>query len=407
MRPLWLYFEISVVAFAACLVLISLSNGRVLRRLDRYRPAGRLPRVSVLVPARNEEANIGDCVRSLLAQDYPDFEVVVLNDGSTDRTGEILADFMAREGEGEILRRRSASLRMTEGGEKARLRVLEETALPEGWPGKHWACQQLADASDGELILFTDADTRHGPRSVRHGVAALEAEGADLLTAIPHEETGTWAERLAVPVVPWSILTFLPLALAYRLPHATLSAAIGQYMLFRRSAYTQIGGHAAVRGDPVDDMALGRRVKAQGFRWRLADATHDVRCRMYKNAGQVFEGFSKNLFAAFGNRLLPFIGVWAWLSIVTLLPVGLLLARLLGAPVPALDAGIALLGVALGLASWGLCHLRFGFPAYLIPLYPLTILLALFIAFRSIALVRRGRTTWKGRTLAQHRVRWW
>ncbi len=390
MRPLWLYFEISVVAFAACLVLISLSNWRVLRRLDRYRPAGRLPRVSVLVPARNEEANIGDCVRSLLAQDYPDFEVVVLNDGSTDRTGEILAACLAGWGAGP-----------------ARLRVLAGADLPEGWTGKHWACQQLAEASDGELILFTDADTRHGPRSLRHGVAALEAEGADLLTAIPHEETGTWAERLAVPVVPWSILTFLPLAIAYRLPHASLSATIGQYMLFRRSAYTQIGGHKAVRGDPVDDMALGRRIKAQGFRWRLADATRDVRCRMYRNAGQVFEGFSKNLFATFGNRLLPFIAVWAWLSIVTLLPIGVLFARLLGAPVPALDAGIALLGVALGLASWGLCHRRFGFPAYLVPLYPFTILLALFIAFRSIALVRRGRTTWKGRTLGQPRVRWW
>ena len=388
MRPLWLYFEISVVAFAACLVFISLSNWRVLRQMGRYPRAGRLPRVSVLVPARNEEANIGGCVQSLLAQDYPDFEVVVLNDGSTDRTGEILADIQA-------------------GAGPARLRVLEGTALPEGWPGKHWACQQLAEASDGELILFTDADTRHGPRSVRHGVAALEAEGADLLTAIPHEETGSWAERLAVPVVPWSILTFLPLAVAYRLPHASLSATIGQYMLFRRGAYARIGGYAAVRSDPVDDMALGRRIKALGLRWRLADATRDVRCRMYRNAGQVFEGFSKNLFAAFGNRLLPFIGVWAWLSIVTLLPIGVLFACLLGAPVPALDAGIALLGVALGLASWGLCHLRFGFPAYLVPLYPFTILLALFIAFRSIALVRRGRTTWKGRTLGQPRVRWW
>ena len=185
MRPLWLYFEISVVAFVACLVLISLSNWRVLRRMDRYRWAGRLLRVSVLVPARNEEANISNCVRSLLAQDYPDFEVVVLNDGSTDRTGEILAELAG-----------------------ARLRVLEGADLPEGWLGKNWACHQLAEAADGEIILFTDADTRHGPQSVRHGVAALEAEGADLLTAIPHEETVTWAERLVVPVIPWSILTF-------------------------------------------------------------------------------------------------------------------------------------------------------------------------------------------------------
>mgnify|MGYP000961496188 CR=1 FL=1 len=385
MRLLWLYFLISAVAFVVCLVFIGLSNLRRLRRIDGYPPAPATPRVSVLVPARNEEANIRACVSSLLAQDYPDLEVVVLNDHSTDRTGEILAE-------------------MTRG---ERLRVVAGRDLPEGWLGKHWACHQLAEAASGELLLFTDADTRHGPASVRHGVAALHAEGADLLTAVPFEETVTAAEQLIVPVVPWSILTFLPLEVAYRTRSPAFSATIGQYMLFRASAYRAIGGHAAIATDPVDDIALGRRIKAGGFRWRLADATRDVRCRMYQNAEQVFEGFSKNLFSAFGNRVLPFIGVWLWLEVVFLLPVAVLVARLLGAPLPALDTGVALAGVAGGLASWGMSHLRFGFPARLIPLYPLTMLLALAIAVRSVALVRRGRTTWKGRTLAPQPVRWW
>jgi chlorobactene glucosyltransferase len=345
-----------------------------------------MPRVSVLVPARNEEAHIGDCVRSLLAQDYPDFEVIVLDDHSTDRTGAILADLSARD---------------------ERLRVLRGRDLPDGWLGKHWACQQLSEAAGGELFLFTDADTRHSPGSVRHGVEALYAEGADLLTAFPHEETVTWAEKLVVPVVPWAIFTFLPLALAYRTASPAFSATIGQYMLFRASAYARIGGHAAVCGDPVDDIALGRRIKAQGLRWRLADATRDVSCRMYQNAGQVFEGFSKNLFAGFGFRLLPFILVWLWLAIVFLLPLGVLLLRLAGAPVPALDVGIALIGVAAGLASWGLTYLRFGIPAYLIPLYPATLLLAVTIAVRSVLLAAQGGSTWKGRRLLRHRVRWW
>lgn len=385
MRPLWLYFEISAVAFVGCLVLISLSNWRALLRMDRYRPPLRTPRVSVLVPARNEESTIGDCVHSLLAQDYSACEVIVLDDGSTDRTAAILAAVRAGD---------------------PRLRVLEGAALPDGWLGKHWACQQLADAASGELLMFTDADTRHGPQSVRHGVAALEAEGADLLTAIPYEETVTWAERLAVPVILWSIFTFLPLTVAYRRSCPALSATIGQYMLFRTSAYAAIGGHATVRSDPADDMALGRRIIAQGLRWRLADATRDVRCRMYRSAGQVIEGFSKNLFAAFGNRLLPFAGVWAWLGIVYLLPAGLLLAGLAGAAVPGLDAGIALVGVIFGLTSWGLFYQRFGFPPGLALLYPVTILLALAIAARSVVLSWRGRTTWKGRSLGQQRRRW-
>jgi chlorobactene glucosyltransferase len=386
MRSLWLYFEISAVAFVACLVLIALSNWRVLRRLDRYRMPTRTPRVSVLVPARNEESEIEGCVRSLLAQTYPDFEVMVLNDHSTDRTGEILASLASTD---------------------ARLRVLAGVDLPRGWLGKHWACQQLAEASRGELLLFTDADTRHGPRSILHGVAALEYEESDLLTALPYEETVTWAERLIVPVVSWAILTFLPLSIAYRRPWRSLSAAIGQYMLFRRSAYVQIGGHAAVRSDPVDDIALARRIKLLGFRWRLGDATHDVRCRMYRNADQVFEGFSKNLFAGFGQRLFLFIGVWLWLAVVFLLPVVVLFLGLLGGLVPAFDTVIAGFGIAFGLASWGICHLRFGYPLRMAPLYPVTMLLVLYIAARSVILTLQGRASWKGRTLDQHPVHWW
>jgi chlorobactene glucosyltransferase len=386
MRGLWLYCEASAVGFVVCLVFIALSNWRLLHRLDGYPPPLWTPRVSVLVPARNEEAHIGDCVRSLLGQDYPDYEVLVLDDHSADRTGEILAALSLSD---------------------ARLRVLVGEELPAGWLGKHWACQQLADTATGELLLFTDADTRHGPLSVRHGVAALQAEGADLLTALPLQRTVTWAEQLIVPVVPWSILTFLPLALAYRSSSPALSATVGQYMLFRRNAYRQIGGHAAVRDDPVDDIALGRRVKAQGLRWRLADATGDVRCRMYQNAGQVFEGFSKNLFAGFGHRLLPFIAVWLWLGTAFLLPLGVLLKAVLGAPVPTLDLSIALVGVVAGLANWGICHVRFRFPLYLTPLYPVTLLLALVIAVRSVALLLQKRATWKGRTLGQRAVRWW
>ena len=182
MRPLWLYVEISAVAFVACLVLIALSNWRLLRRIDRYPPPPRTPRVSVLVPARNEEAHIGDCVRSLLAQDYPDFEVVVLNDHSTDRTGAILADLSAGD---------------------ERLRVLTGRDLPAGWLGKHWACQQLSEAAGGELLLFTDADTRHGSQidpARRRGPAGGERRPADRLPARGDRHLGREAGRAGRPM---------------------------------------------------------------------------------------------------------------------------------------------------------------------------------------------------------------
>ncbi|MGB3060724.1 MAG: glycosyltransferase, partial [Anaerolineae bacterium] len=195
MGSFWAYHQFIIAAFAACLVLIALSNWRLLRRAGDWAPPTAWPRVSVLVPARNEDVNIGDCVRSLLAQDYPDCEVIVLDDQSCDRTGEILAELASQD---------------------RRLRVIPGLALPEGWLGKHWACQQLAESATGDLLFFTDADTRHEPQSLRHGIAALMAEQADLLTACPRQEVVTWAEKLVVPFFPWSILSFLPLALAYR-----------------------------------------------------------------------------------------------------------------------------------------------------------------------------------------------
>ena len=216
----------------------------------------------------------------------------------------------------------------------------------------------------------------------------------------------TWSEKLVVPFVPWSLLSFLPLALAYRVRSPAFCAAIGQYMLFRRAAYEQIGGYAAVRADAVDDIALGRRIKAHGLRWRMANATRDVRCRMYRDASQVFEGFSKNLFAGFGYRVLPFVFVWLWIGIIFLQPVLMAALAVAGVPLSAYSLATAAAGVFFALLLWGISDRCFRFPLYLALLYPISIVLVLVIAGRSLALAVRGRSTWKERTLVRAPVRW-
>jgi chlorobactene glucosyltransferase len=382
---LLIYHYFSLVAFTAALVCIALSNWRALRRLESYPAPAKWPGVSVLIPARNEETNIGPCVRSLLAQDYPELEVLVLNDHSTDRTGAILAELAAHD---------------------CRLRVVPGSPLPEDWLGKHWACHQLSQAARGDLLLFTDADTRHGPRAVRSGVAALMAEAADLMTAVPREEVVTWAEKLAVPLVmQWGLFAFLPLALAYRLKSPTLSTAIGQYMLFRREAYAGIGGYAAIRGAAVDDLSLGRLTVAHRYRWRVADATGQVHCRMYQDARQVIEGFSKNLFAGFDYRILPCLVIWAWLPIVFVQPLLTLLAAALGASIASLVLALSAIQVAGALALFGLTYRRFRLPGYLTFCYPLAVLVGAGLAFRSMAHAIRGGSTWKGRTLMKPKIR--
>jgi chlorobactene glucosyltransferase len=377
--------QTSLIAFVVALLLIALSNLRSLRRLGDWPLCSRFPRVSILIPARNEEHNIGPCVRSLLAQEYPDFEVLALNDDSSDGTTQVLAALAA---------------------EDPRLRVPEGKPLPPDWLGKHWSCHQLAQAADGELLLFTDADTRHHPHTLRDAVAALFAERADLLSAVPRLEVHSWAERLTVPIVPWSIFCFLPLTLAHRLRTPTLSATVGYCMLFRRQAYEEIGGHRAVRQHAVDDLALGRRIKAHGFRCHLADGQRRIRCRMYRAPRQVYEGFTKNLFAAFEYRLLVFVFIWLWVGTVFLEPLLVALLGLTIVPLPELSLRLAATAIAVSLLLWGITHWRFGFPLYLTLFYPLTIILVVIIAMSSMALTLAGRTTWKGRTLFRQRIRW-
>ncbi|MFO7674813.1 MAG: glycosyltransferase [bacterium] len=380
---LWLEQQFGVVAFLLVLVGIALSNLRHLAPLVRKRLT-RTPRVSVLVPARDEAANIEALVRSLAAQDYPDFEVIVLDDRSTDETPALLARLQS---------------------ELAVLRVITGTELPAGWLGKQWACDQLARAATGELLLFTDADTRHAPGTLSALVAAFEAGRLDLLSAVPREETVGWAEKLVVPVVPWAILAFLPLGLAYRWRRPAFSAANGQFLAFTRAAYGRVGGHAAVRASVVDDIALARRAAGLGLRWRLCDAQDLVRCRMYRTSREVFDGFSKNLFGAFGYRLAPFLFVWLWLGVVTFQPLVVLGRWAGGAATPALSVGLALAAVASALALWGVSNAKFRFPWYVTLAYPAVTALAFGIAVRSVAQALTGRAQWKGRRLPG-RVRW-
>ncbi len=248
-----------------------------LRRLENGLEPTEAPFVSVLVPARNEERTIERCVRSLLQQTYPSFEVLVLDDESEDRTREILG-------------------RLAAGN--ARLRVLSGSPLPRGWVGKCHACAQLAARAQGELLLFTDADTEHKPGALSAAVLSLQASSADLLSVVTRLEMGTLAERLLLPIIPFMILSFLPCALIERVRHPKIAVANGQFMLFRRSAYEAAGGHAAVASDLIEDVSLARVMKTKGFKVALRDGQEQVSCRMYRGFRELWEGFTKNLFAA-------------------------------------------------------------------------------------------------------------
>ncbi|MFN7035247.1 MAG: glycosyltransferase [Bellilinea sp.] len=373
-----------LLGYLAVILTISVFNLFWFRSIDRYPPAGQKPLVSVLIPARNEEENIGACLESLLGQDYPHLEIRVLDDQSSDRTAEIARRYCQQD---------------------RRLGLIEGKPLPAGWLGKHWACHQLAEQSSGELLLFLDADTRLHPQAVTDAVNTFFDEKVQLLSVVPKEIVKSWGERLIQPFFLWAVYTVLPLGIARKVQLDWLTFTIGQFMLFDRESYFKIGGHAAVRNDAVDDLALGRRTVQRGFRWWLADGTTRVECRMYRSLTQVIAGFSKNYFAAFRYNFLSYAFVFIWLMVVFWEPIIVLFLNQAGMKVDYFPVQKAALAAGFSLLIWGLVYARLKFPVYLAIFYPLTVLFNTLIAVRSFYLTVRGASTWKDRRMERPKIR--
>ena len=285
------------------LLLVSanvLANLATFDGLRAAEPPADAPLVSILVPARNEERSIGVCLGSLLAQDYPNCEVLVLDDHSEDGTGAIVERLIA------------AAARKNPRMHAA---LIRGQPLPEEWTGKNWACHQLAQAARGQFLFFTDADTQHAPGTVTAAVAYSLRNRAGLVSAWPRLVTGTLGEKLVVPVVVLIGFAFCPLWLQRWMQERPerarghnvrgMGVANGQFMFFKRETYEKIGGHAAVRSHVVEDVSLGREVAAripEGERLFNCEALQFSQVRMYRSFGETWDGFTKNMRAAFDDR---------------------------------------------------------------------------------------------------------
>jgi chlorobactene glucosyltransferase len=374
------------IASIAILYLLGVQtfNSFSLKRLGRFPRRKDYPFVSILVPARNEERNIERCINSLLQQDYPNYEIIVLDDESEDRTWPILS-------------------RLAQGND--RLHLLKGKPLPEDWLGKCWACHQLSEKARGEFLLFVDADTVHKPSMLRSVMDAAHFYRADLVSGLPHEKIETFSELLTIPLISWGILAAIPLPLAFALPNPGLSITIGQLLLFRRESYDRINGHTAVKDHVCEDMALGRLIKARGFRWRLVDAGEVTECRMYTSLTEAVDGLSKTIFGALNFRILLILLFSLLLALMFCFPPWLLLNSLVK-PLPRRLVRQALIPAVLGFLSWRVANQRFRLPWYAPLFYPVISALAIFIFLRSMLLTVTGRARWKGRVLAIRKINW-
>lgn len=356
---------------------------RLPRELPESAPRddGAAPLVSVVVPARNEAVNIGSCVTSLCSSRYPRFEVLVVDDCSDDGTGEIA--------------------RGVASGAAERIVVMDGLALPDGWLGKPWACAQGARAARGELILFTDADTVHAPDLLERAVSALEADEADVVTVAGRQLMESFWERLVQPQVFLTmLLRFFDLERAIRRGRWRSAVANGQFLLFRREAYDALGGHEAVRGEVVEDLALAQLIVRRGRRLRVYTAESALATRMYRSLRHLVDGWSKNLLVGARQTLAPWLrplvapsaaatalGLW-------MAPPVALATSLSGAGGPGLLVWSATATVV-SVVFWMTFTHRMGAPARYGLLYPLGAVVGLLILLR--AWVWGRRVKWKGR----------
>jgi chlorobactene glucosyltransferase len=336
------------------------------------------PLVSVLVPARNEALNIDRCIRSLLKQDYSPFEIIVLDDGSTDATPELLQTLVKESG--------------------GRLKVMTGEPLPGGWHGKAWACSQLGRQAKGELLLFTDADTMHQSDALQRSVAAIEASRADMLSLTPRQELRSFWEQLVVPLVYVILMCYLPLRLVRTSRNPAFCFANGQFILFRKAFYERINGHAAVREAIVEDVWLCKAVKRAEGRVVAFNGSDAVSCRMYRSFRDIWEGFSKNLYAGLGYSTPGLFLLMALTVAFYITPYAFLFRALFAGEFSASLFWLPLTQIAVALICRIVIARVFSQSLAMVLFHLLSQIVLVAIAFNSFWVIKSGKgASWKGR----------
>ena len=365
---------------APLVVAIRARNSRTLDEMPATPPPD-APLVSVIIPARNEARCIAQCVRSVLSTTYPSVEVVVVDDHSTDGTGDLA--HAAASGD-------------------QRLRVMVPPPLPDGWFGKQWACASGAGVSRGEMLCFADADTVHAPDLLVRSVHAMRDRGADLFSVAGRQELGGFWERVIQPQV------FALLSARYggseqmeRSPRVVDKIANGQCLFVRREAYESLGGHALVKDKVAEDLALAQRFFGAGRRVGLAVGVDQLSTRMYTSLGELVRGWGKNVYAGgreamhggrFGRAIFPFVLPVG--PLFMLVPLAVLLAGLAGLASETLTIWAAITTAAITV-WWAIVYIAIRESPLHALAWPLGAGVLLWIMLGAIA--RGERVTWKGR----------
>ncbi len=386
------YLLIIISSVWVLMVLGTIINFFTAPRLEKAPAPKHLVKVSLLIPARNEEENLRILLPKLNAIEYENLEILILDDQSEDGTGALLQEFISSE-ETKL----SENINSVQNfnpkqnfDSVQKLKVIKGEPLPSNWLGKNWACAQLAEKAQGEILIFCDADVRIEPKAITATVGMMQNGRWDALTGLPKQILGTWAEKSVLPVLLFMpVLGALPLWLVSRLPMPSLSLGCGQWFAFTREMYQGMGGHAAVKNLIVEDMALGRLVKEKKGKLGAVITTEFLSVRMYTDLKSVWMGFSKNLAYLTGTGIFRPIAVMASFIVLNIFPWLL----------PILGFKLWLLPLSLWVTSRVLTAITFKESFWNCLWAPMGTLLIPLICFRSWWGYRKHSVTWKGRDL--------
>ncbi|RPJ03567.1 MAG: glycosyltransferase, partial [Spirochaetaceae bacterium] len=359
---------------------LALRNRKTLRMFTYAPDLRRTPRVSIIIPARNEENNIRACLDSLIAQEYPDYEILVIDDNSSDATYKIIKQYES-----------SHSI----------IRAFRGKPLPPDWVGKQYACQQLIPEASGEYLVFTDADTVHTPLSLSWAVTNMVNHDADFMSAYLHHVIGSLGEAFVVPAIYIMTTLLMPLWKIPEKNNSFFTFAIGQFMICRREALLAVGGYNSFKNSVVEDMSMAHAMKERGYKTIFIDGKNYVSCRMYRSFRGAFRGFAKSMYGALHQNLLLLLGLFIIVGAVIEMPVLILCHKLYSGSD---DILLSILPVSTFCGLWFIVLLDRKISVIVALSYPILFLVVMLIALTST--LKTGflqGVEWKGRKVRCHR----
>lgn len=350
-------------------VLINTLLGPFLKK--RFKAAERV-KVSVLIPARNEENNIGNCLESITKNDHPDFEVIVLDDNSSDNTYRIAEKYSENNNN---------------------IQCIKGKPLPAGWIGKTWACHQLSLSAKGDVLIFTDADNTYEKNAIANTVAYMQRFDLDFLSAFPEQRTQSFAEKLIIPMIDLIAYSFFILWSSYFVKLSIFIEANGQWLAVRKSSYKAAGGHEAVKDKIVEDTELGRLFKKMKMKTLTVAGKDIVYGKMYSSFWGIWQGLTKNLYGIAGYNPVLFFFLLFLMAYNILVPYSFFFWEEY--------FYILLIALIINILWRAILSLRFHQSSFFISvlLHPVSILLLIAIAINSYLKSISGKIEWKGRKI--------